>query len=298
MVERTGGTCLARTERVEAINEARDQGRYLEIRGDAGVGKSGLLKHFAELFATEGRIVVLSPGRTQPHGWITMRGVLGFTGTARELLSDLASDGGAALFIDNLDSFNDDGERRTVNDLLRAASEVAGVTVLTTARRNFGIGEPSWLDANAIAALVPSSPVVIEELSEAEVTELGEAEPRLKNLLAKGHPARDVVRNLYARATACACTALHHRAVQHPLAIICTRVVDARAAQYFSDEFGRPRRHRCVRTSLGKCPVKVSDADREQSPGSRGKPISPAVDSYRNGYFRAAECCGGGTGSC
>jgi len=197
MVERTGGTCLARTERVEAINEARDQGRYLEIRGDAGVGKSGLLKHFAELFATEGRIVVLSPGRTQPHGWITMRGVLGFTGTARELLSDLASDGGAALFIDNLDSFNDDGERRTVNDLLRAASEVAGVTVLTTARRNFGIGEPSWLDANAIAALVPSSPVVIEELSEAEVTELGEAEPRLKNLLAKGHPARDVVRNLY-----------------------------------------------------------------------------------------------------
>lgn len=196
MVDRIGGTVLARTERVEAVNEARDQGRYLEIRGDAGVGKSGILKHFAELFATEGRTVVLSPGRVQPRGWTTMRAILGFDGTARDLLGDLASDGGAALFIDNLDSFGED-ERRTVNDLLRAASEVPGTTVIVTARRNFGIYEPSWLDAKAIKALVSAPAVVIEELSEAEVTELNEAEPRLAGLLATSHPARDVVRNLY-----------------------------------------------------------------------------------------------------
>ena len=196
MDDRVGETVLARTQRVEAVNDALDQGRYLEIRGDAGVGKSGVLRHFAELFATEGRIVVLSPGRTQPRGWTTMRGVLGFNGTARELLGDLASDGGAALFIDNLNSFSDD-ERRTVNDLLRAASEVPGVAVMTTARRNFGVDELSWLDAKAIAALVRTPPVVIEELSAGEVTELSEAEPRLRSLLADGHPARDVVRNLY-----------------------------------------------------------------------------------------------------
>lgn len=196
MVDRIGGMVLARTERVEAINEAREQGRYLEIRGDAGVGKSGILKHFAELFATEGRIVVLSPGRTQPRGWTAMRATLGFNGTAHDLLGDLASSGGAALFIDNLDSFSDD-ERRTVNDLLRAASEVPGITVIVTARRNFGVDEPSWLDARAIAALVSAPAVVIEELSEAEVTELSEAEPRLAGLLADSHPARDVVRNLY-----------------------------------------------------------------------------------------------------
>jgi hypothetical protein len=196
MVDCIGGTILARTERVEAINEARDQGRYLEIRGDAGVGKSGVLKHFAGLFATEGRIVVLSPGRVQPRGWTTMRAILGFNGTARDFLCDLASDGGAALFIDNLDSFSDD-ERKTVNDLLGAASEVPGMTVIVTARRNFGVYEPSWLDAKAIAALVSAPAVVIEELSESEVTELSESEPRLAGLLADSHPARDVVRNLY-----------------------------------------------------------------------------------------------------
>lgn len=196
IVDQIGGTVIARTARVEAVNEALDQGRYLEVRGDAGVGKSGVLKHFANLFSTEGRIVVLSPGRTQPRGWTTMRGVLGFNGTARDLLGDLASDGGAALFIDNLDSFSDD-ERRTVNDLLRAASDVPSVIVIATARRNFGVDEPSWLDANAIATLGPSPAVVIDELSDAEVTELSESEPHLTRLLADGHPAREVVRNLY-----------------------------------------------------------------------------------------------------
>jgi hypothetical protein len=196
MDDRIGGTTLARTERVEATNEALDLGRYVEIRGDAGVGKSGVLKHFAELFEAEGRIVVLSPGRTPPRGWATMRSQLGFNGTARELLADLASDGGAAFFIDNLDSFSDE-ERRTVNDLLRAASDVPGISVVVTARRNFGVDEPSWLDPEAVEALGAAPPVVIEELSEADVAELSEAEPRLAPLLAEGHPARDVVRNLY-----------------------------------------------------------------------------------------------------
>jgi hypothetical protein len=196
IADRIGGTVLARTERVEAVNDARDQGHYLEIRGDAGVGKSGVLKHFAEVFAAEGRIIVLSPGRTQPRGWTAMRGVLGFNGTARDLLGDLASDGGAALFIDNVDSFSDD-ERRTANDLLRAASKVPGFTVIVTARRNFGVYEHSWLDAKAIEALGPAPVVAIQELSEAEVAELSDAEPQLAGLLASGHPARDVVRNLY-----------------------------------------------------------------------------------------------------
>ena len=194
--DRIGGTTLTRSERVETTNEALDRGRYVEIRGDAGVGKSGVLKHFAKLFEAEGRIVVLSPGRTPPRGWMTMRGQLGFNGTARELLGDLALDGAAALFIDNVDSFSAE-ERKTVNDLLRAASEVPGLSVVLTARRNFGVDEPSWLDPDAVKAMGPVPPVVIEELGEAEVAELRDAEPQLSGLLVEGHPARGVVRNLY-----------------------------------------------------------------------------------------------------
>ena len=54
--------CLAQ------VRAALDAGRYVEVRGDSGVGKSSLLKHLAREVATESRIVVLSPGRTTPRG--------------------------------------------------------------------------------------------------------------------------------------------------------------------------------------------------------------------------------------
>lgn len=107
---RIGDVILTRHERVAAVHAALDSGRYVEIRSDAGVGKPGVLKHFAKQITTEGRVVVLSPGRTIP-GWTAMRAVLGFDGTAHDLLSDLAGDGGGILFVDNLDFFNDE-ERR------------------------------------------------------------------------------------------------------------------------------------------------------------------------------------------
>jgi hypothetical protein len=75
-----------------------------------------------------------------------MRAALGFHGTARELLVDFAADGGAMLFIDNLDFFTDD-ERRTVIDLVRAAADVPHFAVIATARRDFALEEPNWLPA-------------------------------------------------------------------------------------------------------------------------------------------------------
>src|SRR5262249_50762869 len=51
-----GGAMLTRHERVSAVHAALDTGRYVEIRGDAGVGKSGVLKHFAEQISSEARV--------------------------------------------------------------------------------------------------------------------------------------------------------------------------------------------------------------------------------------------------
>lgn len=193
---RIGECILTRAERLDAVNVSLETGRYVEIRGDAGVGKSGILRQIAELYSVEGRVIVLSPGRTPLRGWPAMRVQLGFQGSIDELLFDLCEDGGAALFIDNLDSFGDE-ERRTANDLLRAAARTPGMVVIATARQSFGIVDPSWLDLEAIRALVPGKPVIVDELIASEVNELGDAEPRLAPLLADSHPARQVVRNLY-----------------------------------------------------------------------------------------------------
>jgi hypothetical protein len=102
-----GGIMLTRHERVASVHDALDRGRYVEIRGDAGVGKSGVLKHFAVQASAESQVVTLSPGCTTAKGWLATRAVLNFDGSAHDLLSDLAASGGAILCIDSLDFYGD-----------------------------------------------------------------------------------------------------------------------------------------------------------------------------------------------
>lgn len=170
--------------------------RFIEIRGEAGVGKSALLKRFALEVARESRVLALAPGRVAPGGWETMKARLGFVGSVDAFLRDLASDGGGWLFLDNLDFYTAD-ERKTVNDLLRAAALVPGFVVVATARARFGLDESSWLDGKALTALGKSKPVLVEPIEDDELGQLRNAEPRLFALLAPDHPASAVTRNLY-----------------------------------------------------------------------------------------------------
>lgn len=193
---RVGNVVLARQERVAATHEALDRGRYVEVRGDAGVGKSGVLRQMAEAMLAESQVIVLSPGRCVPRGWTALRAQLGFDGTLRELLVELANDGGATIFVDNLDSFSTE-ERLTVVDVVGEASVVPGVAVVATARREFGIDEPSWLPSDALARLGQTAPITIGELSKLEIEQLKVTDPSLAPLLTDGHPARQVARNLF-----------------------------------------------------------------------------------------------------
>ena len=193
---RVGNVVLARHERVAATREALDRGRYVEIRGDPGVGKSGVLRQMAKAMQAESQVIVLSPGRCVPGGWTALRAQLGFDGTLRELLVELANDGGATIFVDNLDSFSTEA-RLTVVDVVREASVVPGVGVVATARREFGIDEPSWLPSDALAGLGQTDPITIGELSEVEIEQLKVTDPSLASLLTDGHPARQVARNLF-----------------------------------------------------------------------------------------------------
>ena len=196
IVDRVGDATLMREDHIAAVRVALDEGRYVEIRGDAGVGKSGLLKHLAQQRSTESRIIVLSPGRTKPGGWMELRGALRFDGGAGDLLVDLAAGGGATLFIDGLDFFAEQ-ERLTVVDLVREVAEVSSFTVIATARREFGIEEPNWLPEQALDKLGRAEPVTIGELDTTEIAELQDASPGLASLLADNHPARAVTRNLF-----------------------------------------------------------------------------------------------------
>ena len=193
--DHVGAASLSRRTRLDAINAALDAGRYVEILGDAGLGKSGVLRALAEQIAMGSNIIVLSPTRTIPRGWVAMRQAIGFEGSAKDLLSEIAASGGATLFLDSVDFFGD-AERATASDLVRAGAGVPGFNVVVTARRSFGSEEPNWLPSDAIDVLGRST-VLIDELTDAELVELRSAAPELVPLLATGHPAREVVRNLF-----------------------------------------------------------------------------------------------------
>lgn len=191
------GVTLTRSTQLKSVREARDAGRYVEIRGGPGVGKSGLLGTLVQQVLTEARAIVLSPDRTIPGGWLAFKSALGIDTSPQAFLADLASDGGAVLFVDSLDFFDDTAKRATVVDLVQSAAEVPNFQVIVTARSDFDKEEPNWLPPDALARLGRAPPVIIKELAAEEIDELRTAAPALRALLADEHPARDIARNLF-----------------------------------------------------------------------------------------------------
>lgn len=191
------GVTLGRSAQLDTLREALDHGRYIEIRGGPGVGKSGLLGLLANQVLTEGRVILLTPERTIPGGWLAFKSALQIETGPEAFLSDLASDGGAILFLDSLDFFDDSDKRATVTDLVRAAASVPAFQVIVTARTDFDKDESNWLPSDALAKLGHARPVVIEELGAEEIDELKAAAPTLRALLADDHPARAIARNLF-----------------------------------------------------------------------------------------------------
>ena len=191
------GVSLARSARLDALRGAQDKGRYIEIRGGPGVGKSGLLGMLVDQVLAEGRAIVLSPERTPPGGWLAFKSTLGIETGPETFLADLANDGGAALFIDSLDFFDDTGARTTAIDLVRVAVSVPDFRVIVTARMDFDKEEPNWLPEDVLAKLGRAPAVIINELGSDEIEELKTAAPSLRALLADEHSARDIARNLF-----------------------------------------------------------------------------------------------------
>ncbi len=191
-----GGVILCRSAHLAGLRASMDSGRYVEVRGDAGVGKSALLRHLADQLSNEARVVFLAPGRTTPGGWPAMRAQIGFSDGAVDLLSDLTAGGGAVLFLDNLDRFSP-GEQTTVRDLVREASTVPGLFVVASARREFGIEAPSFIPDDAVARLGRAPPLLVDDLDDQDLAELRDGSPELRGLLDDRHPALAVTRNLF-----------------------------------------------------------------------------------------------------
>lgn len=191
------GVKLPRLAAVAALDDAAETQRFIVVRGDTGVGKSSVLRHYAERVAARAPIIFLDREATPPGGWLSLANMLGIPGTANAFLTDLAASGGAYLFIDGIDMVDDAGRQRTINELLRAASAIPGFTVVATARRNGASDAIQWLEDGIATSLGGTHAVEVGALSDEEVGILTDQAPELRMLLDAGHPAAQLARNLY-----------------------------------------------------------------------------------------------------
>ena len=197
--ETVQGASLTRMRRNREIEAALDaaavSGGVVEITGLGGFGKSALLKTQARRRCEACRILVLAPDRTPKGGWAALRHELEIDASAADFFVDLACDGGGILCIDGLDRFRDSGERKTVIDMLRSATQTWGVEVLFSARPGWDDPLQTWLPDDVRQRLANRRTIVVDELDDEEAEALGAAVPSLAALLKPDHAAKTLARN-------------------------------------------------------------------------------------------------------
>lgn len=189
-----GGARLSRAELIESGSAKIDTSRIVHIAGAAGVGKSAVLKALALNRRAESTVIVLAPGRIPKGGWAQMAQAIGCPVSRNELLNELGCSGGAVLFVDNIDQIDDSETWLTLRDLLRGVWECPGWRAVFTVRSDgheWRENLPDELKQEQFAT------VRVEAISDAEADVLRTENPALSALLANGHPARVMARNLF-----------------------------------------------------------------------------------------------------
>ncbi|MDB5616722.1 MAG: hypothetical protein JWQ24_960 [Tardiphaga sp.] len=192
--DQVGGVRLARTELVDGVYAALEQNRVVHLVGEAGTGKSSILKHVARRVQLEGRIIILRNGRIIPGGWLTMAHTIGCPVSRDELFNELGCGGGATLFIDNIDQIDDPGDWATVSDLLISVARNPGWRAVVTG----GLGNDEWKSkVSEQVRTVGIAALDVGAITDDEVVVLSEENHALAIILSADHPAKGIARNLF-----------------------------------------------------------------------------------------------------
>jgi hypothetical protein len=181
------GLKLHRAEAYQSAREALSDGRFVQIDGEPGTGKSALLKEVAEECARNGPIFVLKDTRIHPKGWSAHAHILSVTDDLPALLREFACAGEPILFIDGIDKVTDPAVHLTINDILKTIANNADLSawrVLVTIREQNLKHLETWLDPEALKKL-PLRTIAVKALDRAELDIVADAFPRLAPLLSQ-----------------------------------------------------------------------------------------------------------------
>lgn len=175
---------LLRPDSWRALEEAIGTTRIVRLAGDAGCGKSCLLKRYATTF--EGSALVLSERRIAARSWSEAAASWGAAIGAEEMISQLAPSGACLLAIDGADRMLLDHRREIVIELFNA---IAGSPLrerwsIVTSGRDFAQHD-LVRDALREAGLEVGERVTVGTLDDADAATLVAAFPAARALLSR-----------------------------------------------------------------------------------------------------------------
>lgn len=175
---------LLRPESWNALEEAVSTNGVVRLTGDAGCGKSGLLKRYALTFA--GSALVLSERRIVARSWSEASTSWGASIDAAELISALAPAGPCLLAIDGADRMLLDQRRDIILELFGAiaSSPLRERWSIVTSGRDFAQRD-LVRDALRVSGLEVGERVTVGSLDDEDTATLASAFPAAKILLAR-----------------------------------------------------------------------------------------------------------------
>jgi hypothetical protein len=190
------GLKIHRSDACEKVRAALAEGRFVQIGGEPGAGKSAVLREIAEDCARNGPVFVLKDNRIHPRGWSAHAHVLGLPDDVSRLLQELGCEGEPILFVDGIDKITDPGTQLTVNDVMKAIANRESLSnwrVLVTIRDQNLKHLETWLDPDALKKLAMRT-IRVPPLKNEELGLVARAFPRLRPLLAQGSGADAILK--------------------------------------------------------------------------------------------------------
>ena len=175
---------LLRPEYWAKLKQFSDNHQNVRLKGEAGSGKSSLLKRYVESFV--GSTLVINERRISGKSWTEVIANLGASISAEETIDTLAASGSCMLAIDGADRLLLDHRRDVVLDLFRAigASPLKERWSIITSGRDFG-QQDTVLSAFSETELEIGEAITIGSLHDKDLAIIASAFPNAGALVAR-----------------------------------------------------------------------------------------------------------------
>lgn len=193
-----GGIHLTRRVLIESLDEQLNTDQFIEIVGEAGSGKSALLKDLATRKTEEGSILFLKASRLHGNiaGWEGLASLWQLDVPLDELIAELSCIEAPCLFIDGIERISQPGVWLVVNDILKAiyrSNASSRWRVLISARSN----SLAYRTHLSPLETIQIKRLTVGELTDEEIREICAAHPKLAVLAGEKGRAREIAARPY-----------------------------------------------------------------------------------------------------